>query len=84
MIGNFESALEYSDLDEFIASTPDAKTGGKAFEYRVEGLVLVGDSAVITVSGYNYGTWITDHLSMIKIDGKWQVVAKTFYAHSTG
>jgi hypothetical protein len=34
--------------------------------------------------GYCYGTWFTDHLSMIKIDGRWRIVAKTFYAHPPG
>ncbi len=81
VIGHFDGALEFTDLDGFIASTADAKTGDKAFEYRVEGLVLIGDTAVITVSGYCYATWFTDHLSMIRIDGNWRIVAKTFYAH---
>ncbi len=84
VVGNFDGAVEFSSLDDFIASTADAKTGDKPFEYRVDGLVLVGDTAVITVGGYCYGTWFTDHLSMIKIDGKWQIVAKTFYAHPPG
>jgi hypothetical protein len=52
--------------------------------YRVDGLVLVGDTAVITVSGYCYGTWFTDHLSMIKIERMWRIVTKTFYAHPSG
>ena len=68
VIGNFDGALEFTNLDEFIASTSDAKAGDKPFEYRVDGLVLVGDTAVITVGGHCYGTWFTDHLSMIKID----------------
>lgn len=84
VVGNFDGALEFSDLDGFIASTADAKTGDKPFEYRVDGLVLVGDSAVVTVGGYCYGTWFTDHLSMIKIEGAWRIVAKTFYAHPPG
>ncbi len=81
VIGHFDGALEFTDLDGFIASTADAKTGDKPFDYRVEGLVLAGYTAVITVGGYCYGTWFTDHLSMIKIDGSWRIVAKTFYAH---
>ena len=48
VIGHFSGALEFTDLDSFIASTTDAKTGDKPFEYRVDGLVLVGDTAVIT------------------------------------
>ena len=81
VIGHFDGALEFTDLTGFIASTADAKTGDQPFEYRVEGVVLVGDTAVITVGGYCYGTWFTDHLSMLRIDGTWLIVAKTFYAH---
>lgn len=81
VIGHYEGTFGYASLDEFIATTPDAKTGDKPFDYRVEGLVLVGDTAVISVGGYCYSTWFTDHLSMIKIDGQWRIVAKTYYAH---
>ena len=84
VIGHFDGALEFTDLDGFIAGTPDAKTGVGPFDYRVDGLVLVGDTAVITVGGYCYGTWFTDHLSMLKVDGTWRIVAKTFYAHPPG
>jgi hypothetical protein len=84
VVGNFDGALEYSDLDGFIASTADAKSGDRPFDYRVDGLVLVGDTAVVTVSGYCYQTWFTDHLSLVKIDGAWRIVAKTFYAHPPG
>jgi len=84
VIGHFDGALEFADLDGFIASTADARSGDGPFEYRVDGLVLVGDTAVITVAGYCYATWFTDHLSMIKIDGDWRIVAKLFYAHPRG
>jgi hypothetical protein len=50
----------------------------------VDGLVLVGDTAVITVGGYCYGSWFTHHLSMIQVDGKWRIVGKTYYAHPPG
>ncbi len=81
IIGHFDGALEFSGLDDFIKATPHAKTGDKPFDYRVDGLVLEGDTAVITVGGYCFGRWFTDHLSMLRIDGTWCIVAKTFYAH---
>ena len=84
VIGHFDGELEFAGLDDFIASTPQAKTGNKPFDYRVDGIVLVGDTAVITVGGYCYGRWFTDHLSMLKVDGAWRIVAKTFYAHPDG
>ena len=77
-----EGELEFASLDQFIETTPEAKTGDKPFEYRVEELNLVGDTAVISVGGYCYGNWFTDHLSMVKIAGEWKIVSKVFYAHS--
>jgi len=79
--GNFEGVLEFSDLGAFLAGISDAKTGDGPFTYHVDGTAQVGDTAVVTISGYCYGTWFTDHLSMMKIDGRWQIIAKTFYAH---
>ena len=81
VIGNFDGELEFASLDSFIESTADAKTGDQPFEYRIDGVVLKGDTAVITVGGYCYATWFTDHLSMLKIDGTWKIVSKTFYPH---
>ena len=82
IIGNFGGALEFVGLEEFIAGTGDAKTGDCPFETRLNGLTFLGDTAVVTISGYSYGAWITDHLSMLNIDGRWQIVAKTYYAHT--
>lgn len=82
VIGHEEGELEFASLDQFIETTPEAKTGDKPFEYRVEELNLVGDTAVISVGGYCYGNWYTDHLSMVKIAGEWKIVSKVFYVHS--
>ena len=81
IIGNFGGELEYIGLEDFISGTGDAKTGDGPFETRLDGLTLLGDTAVVTITGYSYGAWITDHLSMLKIKGIWQIVAKTFFAH---
>jgi hypothetical protein len=79
--GNFEGELEFSNLDAFAEGIADAKTGDGPFNYHVDGTVIVGDTAVVTVTGHCYGTRFTDHLSMVKAKGKWLIVAKTFYAH---
>ena len=81
IVGHFDGEFGYTSLDDFIAMTPHAKTGDGPFDYRVEGLVLAGDTAVISVGGYCHSRWFTDHLSMVKIDGAWRIVSKTYYAH---
>ena len=82
--GHFGSGLELSSLEDFISSTVDAKSGDGPFEYRLEGLELVGDTAVVTVGGYSYGRWFTDHLTMLKINGRWVIMNKTFFCHPEG
>ena len=82
VIGHWDGELEFASLDQFIETTPEAKAGDKPFEYRVEELNLVGDTAVISVGEYCYGKWFTDHLSMVKIAGEWKIVSKVFYMHS--
>lgn len=55
IIGHWEGELEFSTLDEFIefvTSTPATKEGDRPLEYRVDGVMLVGDTAVITVGNY--------------------------------
>lgn len=81
VIGHWEGELEFDSLDQFIATTGEAKTGDRPFEYWVEQLVLVGDTAVISIGTFCFGTKFTDHLSMVKIAGEWKIVAKVFYPH---
>ena len=84
VIGHVDGALEYTDLEEFISSTPDAKTGEGPFDYKIENLVIVDDTAVVSVGGYSYARWFTDHLSMVKIEGQWRIVCKTFRCFPEG
>ena len=81
IVGHFGGELEQSTLEAFIASTPDARTGEGPFECRVDNMVLVGDIAVITLGGYSYGHWFSDHLSLVEIEGQWRIVSKTFFCH---
>ena len=82
--GLFGGDFNYGSLDsfiEFVKNTPAANENDNPFEYYVRGLVLVGDTAVVTVGNYCYSTRFTDHLSMIKINGEWRIVAKTYCTH---
>ena len=83
IIGNDNGALDFMSLDEFIAITPEAKTGDQPFDYRIDGVAMIGDTAVATVSNYCFGTWFTDYLSMVICDSEWRIVTKTYYAHPT-
>ena len=82
--GLFGGEFSFGSLDsfiDFVKSTPAANENGNPLEYYVEGLVLAGDTAVVTVGNYCYSTRFTDHLSMIKINGDWRIVAKAYCTH---
>ena len=83
IIGEWEGGLAFASVDKFVSGLGDAKTGDKPFEYRIENVTMVGDTAVVTVGNYCYGYWFTDHLSMMNVDGNWRIVAKTYYAHAS-
>lgn len=84
VVGHFGESLELATLEEFIASTSDARTGEGPFECRVENMALVGDIAAVTLGGYSYGRWFSDHLSLVEIEGAWRIVNKTFFCHPEG
>ena len=81
LFGDEFSCGGFDSFIDFVKSTPAANENDKPFEYYVKGLILEGDIAVVTVGNYCYSTRFTDHLSMIKINGDWRIVAKTYCTH---
>ncbi|MBI1385044.1 MAG: nuclear transport factor 2 family protein [Rhizobiales bacterium] len=82
--GHFGGALEIADLDQFVSGAQYARSGDGPFEWRLDGLILLGDTAVVTVTGYCFGAWITDHVSLLRIEGQWRIIGKTYYVRPEG
>ena len=55
----------------------------KSFGSRtvLDGLSFEGDTALVRLGGQFAGVWYIDDLSMLRIDGAWRIVHKTFYPH---
>jgi hypothetical protein len=47
---------------------------------RIESVDITGNAAVVKVTLDYPGVRFTDYMSMLKIDGEWKIVNKTFYA----
>ena len=47
---------------------------------RIDFVDVAGNAAVGKIVLENPDATITDYMELLKIDGKWQIVAKTFYA----
>lgn len=47
---------------------------------RIESIDISGNAAIVKVSLDYPNAQITDYMSMLKIDGEWKIVNKTFYS----
>ena len=79
IVGNFEGALLWLDLDGFIAEARGLIGRHGQEESRIERTDVVGDTAVAVVGGRYGGLWFEDQLAMVKVQSTWRIVAKTFH-----
>ena len=81
--GHYRGAYEFMPRDEFIeAIKPEKKEPeGFAFRFDIPMIDVTGDIAVAKVVDECFGTTWTDYLTLIRHDGKWQIVMKAFYDH---
>jgi hypothetical protein len=79
VVGHFDGAFQWLDLDAFIAEANGLVGQHGAEECRIEGLQVDGDIAWVAVQGRYAGLWIADHLALVRVDQRWRIVAKTFH-----
>jgi putative lumazine-binding protein len=84
IVGNYQGQLEWQTLEEFVAECKEAAGEAGAYELRIDGLSLQGDTALVRFGGRLAGEWYSDDLSMLRIDGVWRIVHKTWYVHPAG
>lgn len=84
IVGNELGGLYWATLDEFAADCKRAVAQAGRYEWRIEDLSFTGDTALVRLGGQYAGIWYTDDLSMIRVDGAWRIVHKTFYPHPAG
>jgi hypothetical protein len=84
IVGNFQGELEWLTLEEFVA---ECKEGSGAAVgpsvWRLDGLSVEGDTALIRLGGQYAGEWYSDDLSMLRINGSWRIVHKTWFVHAS-
>lgn len=72
-----------SSLEEFIgraSASPTAKEAGEPYEMEVLGIRLDGPIGTAVVRDSFRGQVYIDHLSVVRQDGAWRIVAKSFVA----
>jgi hypothetical protein len=81
IVGNNQGQLEWQTLDDFVAECRGLAGEAGAYDWRIEGLSFQGDTALVRFGGQVAGDWYSDDLSMLRIDGAWRIVHKTWYVH---
>ena len=84
VVGNEGGEFTWSTLDEFVAECEEAVSHAGPYEWRIERLPLVGDTALVSLGGQFAGVWSSDDLSLVLTDDRWRIVHKTFYPHPAG
>lgn len=83
-IGHEGSLLEWDSLDTFIAACLAA--GGleanEGYDAEVLSVDVTGDMAAVKLEDLYRGMRYTDYLTLMKIDGRWQIINKAFVNHS--
>jgi len=83
IVGNYQGAVEWLSLDDFIAAIlleGRAAEGTKPY-WEIELIDRTPDSAVVRVIDDFAGMRFTDHLSLLKVHGAWRIVHKLYHLH---
>ena len=83
IIGNYQGALEFASLDEFIgaikAESPPPM--GAPPMWQLKSLDITGDSAMAKVTDEFMGMRFTDYLSLLCVGGDWRIINKLYHLH---
>ncbi len=82
--GHYKGQYEFLPRDEFIEAIKTETPQDPATPYlsNIKSIDVTGDIAAVKLSDDCFGTTWTDYLTLIKHDGKWQIVMKAFYDHA--
>ena len=82
MNGYVGDRLVIGSPDPFIArvsSEPPLSAQASDLNYDIEFLKVTGNAASVVLHEYDYGGFnFTDHMHLLKRDGYWKIISKTF------
>jgi hypothetical protein len=85
IIGYLEGAFEWDSLDEFIEAVKSVvDTPDPTPEWTLQSVDIVGDTAVARAETAVAGMTFTDTLSLLRVEGTWVIVAKTYFQRADG
>jgi Putative lumazine-binding len=81
IVGNERGGLSWATLEEFAAECEAAAGQAGEHAWQIDGLSFAGDTSLVRLGNQYAGVWYSDDLSMVRTDGDWRIVHKTFYPH---
>lgn len=82
--GHYNGEYEFFDRATFIEAlkTEEMQAPGTPYTGEIVSVEQTGDVAVAKVTDDCFGTSFTDYLTLIRHDGRWQIVMKAFFDHA--
>lgn len=82
--GHYHGEYEFFDRETFVASVKPENplAPGSPYDAEFEFVDVTGSAAVAKFRVVCFGENFTDYLSLIKNDGRWQIVMKIFVDHA--
>jgi protease I len=82
LFGHFQGAFTHAsanDWFEMVKQRPAPATNGEPYDMRIVSIDLTGEVAVVKVADLYMDLRFTDYLTLLKVDGEWLIVNKTFH-----
>ena len=81
IVGTWGDKLEWQTREEYIAECVEGASRAGEYDLRITGMSFEGDTALVRIRDQFGGSYFSDDLSLVKNDGTWRIVHKTYYAH---
>lgn len=78
-LGNYDFMPREAFIDQLKGEPPEKP--GTPIVFSIQSVDITGDTAIAKVRDDCLGSSFTDYLTLIKHEGQWQIVAKTFFDH---
>ncbi len=82
IIGYFQGDLLYDSRDEFlefVTGLPAPASTGDKYEKQIVSMDVTETIATAKITEFYLGLHFTDYMSLVKVDGDWLIVNKTFH-----
>lgn len=69
-----------SGFADFVAAQASAEKAGEPFDMKIVSVDVTEDAAMVKVSDRYIGRDFVDYLSLLKVDGRWRIVHKSWHS----